>query len=322
MNGHAVGLCGAGLALALVVCGGCGKPESDRVQGYVEGEFVYVASPHAGALETLSVQRGTRVKAGEPLFALAVEPEKAQRDEAARRVAQARANLEDARKGKRPPEIEALEAQHKQAKAALVRSESEYARVESLASMGAGSAEDVERARATRDQDKQRVIQLEAELKTARLGLRDDQIAAAEANVRALEAALAKAEWDLAQKRQSAPRDALVFDTLFREGEWVPAGRPVVALLPPGNVKVRAFVPEPRIGALRVGQTAQVFVDGVPEPLAGKVSFISPRAEFTPPVIYSRESRSKLVFMVEIAFDPATAADLHPGQPVDVRFTP
>jgi HlyD family secretion protein len=311
------------LALSvLAACPGCERPDPGRVQGYVEGEFVYVASPHAGALESLPVRRGARVEAGELLFVLDGEPQKTARDEAERRVAQARALLEDARKGRRPPEVESVEAQLRQARAALSFSESELERLEKGVNRGVFSATDIDRARAARDQDRQRVIQLEADLKTARLGARDDQVAAAEANLRALEEALARAEWDLAQKRQSAPHAGLVFDTLYRPGEWVAAGRPVVALLPPQYVKVRAFVPEPRVGAVRAGDPVRVVVDGLPGPLAGRVSFISPRAEFTPPVIYSRESRGKLVFMIEIAFDPGTAADLHPGQPVDVLLGP
>ncbi len=83
---------------------------------------------------------------------------------------------------------------------------------------------------------------------------------------------------------------------------------------------MRAFVPEKRVGLIHPGDTARVTVDGVSEPFVGKVSYISPQAEYTPPVIYSRESREKLVFLVEAVFDPATAAKLHPGQPVDVEF--
>ena len=112
----------------------------------------------------------------------------------------------------------------------------------------------------------------------------------------------------------------MVFDTLYRAGEWVAAGRPVVAVLPPENIKVRAFVPEARVGTIHPGDAVKVSVDGIGEPFVGKVSFISPHAEYTPPVIYSQESRGKLVFMIEITFDPAAAARLHPGQPVDVRF--
>ena len=94
----------------------------------------------------------------------------------------------------------------------------------------------------------------------------------------------------------------------------------MVVLLPPQNIKVRAFVPETRIGSIHYGDTVQVTVDGVNNPFVGKVSYISPRAEYTPPVIYSRESRAKLVFMVESVFDPDVSANLHPGQPVDVEF--
>src|SRR4030095_17143995 len=103
------------------------------------------------------------------------------------------------------------------------------------------------------DQDRQRVAQLSADLETAQLGSRADQIASAEANVSSLEATLARVEWDLSQKQQIATQDALVFDTLFRIGEWVPAGRPAVSLLPPANLKVRAFVPEERIGSIHPG---------------------------------------------------------------------
>src|SRR5262249_35865953 len=112
----------------------------------------------------------------------------------------------------------------------------------------------------------------------------------------------------------------VVFDTLYRQGEWVAAGRPVVALLPPTNIKVRAFVPQTQIGTVQVGQGVRVNVDGVAEPFLGEVSFISPQAEYTPPVIYSRESREKLVFKIEIVFDPQAGASLHPGQPVDVQL--
>ena len=90
------------------------------------------------------------------------------------------------------------------------------------------------------------------------------------------------------------------------------------ALLPPSNIKVRAYVPETKIGAVRIGMPARVIVDGVADPFVGKVSFISPQAEYTPPVIYSRESRTKLVFLIEVRFDPEIASELHPGQPVDV----
>ena len=308
-----------GLVATLCAAAGCGRPDPESVQGYVEGEFVYVASPLAGALETLHVQRGAQVRAGDLLFTLDSVSERAARDEAERRLAEARAILEDAQKGKRPSEMASLEAQLQQARVTLAQSDKEYLRHKHLFPDGT-TEQELDRARFTRDEARQRVAQLDADLQTARLGSRADQIAAADANVRAQEAALEQAEWNLAQKRQRAPQAGLIFDTLYRAGEWVAAGRPVVALLPPPNIKVRAFVPEPRIGSLHLGDGVRVSVDGVGRPFAGTISFISPRAEFTPPVIYSRESRSKLVFMIEAVFDPDTAVNLHPGQPVDVTF--
>ncbi len=313
---------GKQMALLLAMAGllaQCNKPSSTQLQGYVEGEFVYVAAPAGGRLEKLAVARGGQVKTGDLLFALENTSEKAARDEAERRVTQSKANLEDAKKGRRPSEMASLQDQLLQARAALALASETLARQEKLAKTGANSVDDLDRARSSFDQSKQRVAQLEEDLKTASLGMRDDQIAAAEAEVKAREATLAKAEWDLSQKSQSAKQDALVFDTLYREGEWVAAGKPVVTLLPPANIKVRAFVPEPRMGSLHQGGSIRVAVDGAAETFTGKVSYIFPQAEYTPPVIYSKESRDKLVFMVEIVFPPEVAAKLHPGQPVDVQ---
>jgi HlyD family secretion protein len=307
-------------AVIALASAGCNRPSPDSVQGYVEGEFVYVAAPLAGALESLPVQRGTQVKVGDPLFTLESGAEAAAHAQASKRLEEGQARLEDTKKGRRQPEIDAIEAQLNQSRAALVLSEKEFVRQTDLVRSGASSTQDFDKARSARDQDRQRVSQLEADLRTAQLGSRSDQIAAAEANVRALEATLAKADWDLTQKRQNAPQAGLVFDTLYRMGEWVVAGRPVVAILPPAGIKVRAFVPEARVGSIHPGDRVRVFVDGVKDPSAGTVSFISPRAEYTPPVIYSQESRGKLVFMIEIVFEPAFAARLHPGQPVDVQF--
>ncbi len=307
--------------LMFSVLTGCDKAPADLVQGYVEGEYVYVASPYGGALATLSVRRGTEVAAGDALFALEHISEKAARDEAERKLSQARANLEDRRKGKRPSEIASLRAQLQQAQAALQLSLREVARQEGLAAVpGAAVEVEVDRARSARDQNQQRVSQLEADLNTALLGSRTDQVLAAEAEVRAKEAALAKAEWDLAQKRQLAPKTGLVFDTLYREGEWVAAGRPVVVLLPPDHIKVRTFVSQTKLGAIRLGDAVQVTVDGVQGSLPGKVSYISPKAEYTPPMLYSQGSRDKLVFLVEVLFVQTVAVKLHPGQPVDVQF--
>lgn len=303
-----------------VVQSSCHRPDDRVVQGYVEGEFVYVASPMAGALQTLSAARGAQVREGAPLFNLENGFEKAGRDEAWRKVAQARANLNDAKTGQRPTELESIQAQIDQARAALVLSQKDFERQDALAKSGVASKQDWDRARSVRDQDQKHLTQLESSMETAHLGAREEQIAAAEAALKAQEASLAAAEWSLSQKVQNSPKEGLVFDTLYREGDWVAAGKPVIILLPPANIKVRAFVTEEKLGLIHQGDSVSISIDGVTTPYEGRISYISPKSEFTPPVIYSQDMRGKLVFLVEISFDPNVAAKLHPGQPVDARF--
>ena len=189
------------LSLVLVfLAAGCGDHDTNLRQGYIEADFVYISSPYSGRLEKLAVHRGAIVKAGDLLFSLDDAPERAARDEVERRRAQALANLEDARKGRRPSELEALRAQLGQAQAALDLAQKEVLRQEKLTRVpGATTEQELDRARSTLQQNRERVAQLQAELQTARLGSRTDQVRAAEAALRALDAALAKAEWDLAQ---------------------------------------------------------------------------------------------------------------------------
>lgn len=308
--------------IAIVVClqlAACSSPPQDVFHGYVEGEFVYVASPLPGVV-TLQVTKGGVVKKGDPLFVLESDAERSSRDEAERRLSQARAALRDAGKGLRPSEVAALTAQLQQAQTALNLAEVEYGRQERLFRAAVVSAQSLDSARATRDQQQQSVARIKADLKTAALGLRSDQVAGVQANVRALEAVLARTEWALAQKSRTSPETATVYDTLYRSGEWVAAGKPVISLLPPAGVKVRVFVPEERLAAIHVGDPVTVTADGIKTSFTGKISFISPRAEYTPPVIYSRESRTKLVYLVESSFPPASTTNLHPGQPVDLAF--
>ncbi len=139
----------AGLTAGVVLLFGCDQPDRQTLQGYVEGEFVYIASPSAGSLDKLHVKRGTKVRAGAPLFELDDQPEQAARDEAERKLAQARANLEDVKKGKRPSEIEALEAQLNQARAAVALADKEFAQQEELMRTPGATARRIPRARAS-----------------------------------------------------------------------------------------------------------------------------------------------------------------------------
>ena len=306
------------LLAGLVLLAGCGRGPTGRFQGYIEGEFVYVGAPLGGTLATLAVSRGAEVTAGQVLFELEHEAEAADLRAAAQRVTQARARLADLEKGRRPSELASLEAQVQRAQASLALSTLELRRREQLRESNVIAPEELDAAKSLRDADLAQVAQLEADLATARLGGRDDEIAAARADVEAAQAVQVRAQWAVAQKRQAAPTNAVVQDTLYRPGEFVPAGNPVVALLPPTNVRVRFFVPQAELVSVRPGRGVLVSLDGYTNAIPATVNYVSPQAEFTPPVIYSQENRAKFVFMVEATFRPGDASVLRPGQPADV----
>jgi HlyD family secretion protein len=139
---------------------------------------------------------------------------------------------------------------------------------------------------------------------------------AAQAGLREAEARVNTSRTRLARRSVAAPVTGSVQQVYFRPGEMVTASKPIVALLPPGNIKVRFFVPEGVLPRIAYGQSVTVRCDGCSGDLTAKVSFISKTAEFTPPVIYSLEERSKLVFLIEAL--PVEPANLRVGQPVDV----
>jgi HlyD family secretion protein len=308
------------MAFMSLLAAGCSPAPSNQFQGYIEGDYVYVAAPLGGALTNLAVARGDSVKAGQLLFALERQSEAAALAQAGQDLAQARAQLDDLNKGKRPTEIESMAAQLERMRADSRLSAAELVRREQLGGSDVISKEELDQARAQREADQAQVSQLAADLATAKLGGRDDAIRAAQAAVESQQAAVEKAKWSFDQKQQFAPAAAAVHDTLYRQGEFVAAGNPVVALLPPENLKVRFFVPQQALPRIKTGEAVSVLPDGAAHPLSATVNYISTQAEYTPPVIFSRETRANLVFMIEAKFSPADAADLRPGQPVDVEL--
>ncbi|MBU1229378.1 MAG: HlyD family efflux transporter periplasmic adaptor subunit [Proteobacteria bacterium] len=314
----------AALVLGLLVVRTIFSPKTETFQGYVEAEFVHVAAPVAGALFELRVSRGQEVAAGAPLFVLEQDYERAALAVATHSLKQAADRLADTMKGQRPSELAAISARLGQAGTSLRLAETEFKRRQKLYEERTISAEEMDRARADYEFKVQQVREMSANLSTARLGARTDAVGAAQAEVEAAKARVEQAAWTLAQKSQAAPAAARVFDTLYSQGEWVPAGRAVAVLLPPANIKVRFYVPEEKVGGLSLGQEAVVRFDGAAKGAAGDVpvrlSFISPQAEYTPPILFSSGNRAKLVFLVEARPAPEAARTLHPGQPVDVRL--
>ncbi|RQR33594.1 HlyD family secretion protein [Burkholderia sp. Bp9142] len=310
------------LATAVALLAGCGRPadEVPTYQGYVEGEFVYLSSSQAGTLTQLSVERGQAVAAGMPAFSLEAINETAALQQAQHQLAAARAQLADLQTGKRPPEVAVTRAQLAQATAQAARAAAQRARDERQYAAGGLSKQQLDDSRTSAQTTAAQVRELQNQVDVARLPGRAQQVAAQAAQVDAAQAAVAEAQWKLDQKRIAAPAAGRVYDTLYRVGEWVQAGNPVVQMLPPQNLKVRFFVPEAAIASLAPGRAVAIHCDGCAADVPARITYVSREAEYTPPVIYSNESRTKLVFMVEARPALADAPKLHPGQPVAVRM--
>jgi HlyD family secretion protein len=303
-----------------VLAAGCERAAPTGWSGYVEGDYVYVSAPLAGTLAALPVAAGASVPQGAPLFTLEAEAERLARAEAQARQSAAQAQAANTDSGRRTDEIAVTEAQLARSRAQAALAKTELARVQALVAQNFVSPAQLDDARAAEAQARARVGELEAAVRVARLPARTQERVAAHASAGAAAEAVKQADWRLAQKAQRAPAAAQVADTYFRLGEWVPAGQPVVSLLPPGAVKARFYVAESEAGALAPGQAVTIHCDGCGAPIAARISRIATQAEYTPPIIYSNAQRAKLVFMVEARPNtPADAARLRPGQPIDVQ---
>jgi HlyD family secretion protein len=305
------------VALAGFLIFGRGVNAGGTLSGYVEGEALYPASPLSGRLVEINVQRGDVVAAGAPLFVIDPAQGEAAREQAAADVAAAKALAADARRGQRPAELGVIEAQLASARAVLNEAETSLARVRPLTEAGAASKASLDQAVAARDTARANVRSIEKQLQVARLGARADQREAADERVRQAEAGLAAAAARLSDLSPTAPSAGRIEDVFFQQGEWVPANQPVLAMIPQDRVRLRFFVPQADVARYAVGSEVRFSCDGCERDLAATISYVSPRPEFTPPVIYSREARDRMVFMVEAR--PVKAEGLVPGLPIDVR---
>lgn len=289
-------------------------------QGYVEADFVDVAPVEAGRLTVLFVGRGDRVAQAAPLFRQDDTEERAARDQAARQLAQAEMQLKNLEAGGKPTEIAQAESNLADMQATLKRTKTDLDRDAALLRTGFATTQTVDQRRADFRSASAKFDAAAAALAQQRLPLgRADEIKAQHAFIAAERAALDVAQWHLDQRTVAAPIGGRVADVLAQPGEMVPAGTPVVSLLPSQNIFVRFFVPETALSQIHYGAEVGFDCDGCRKGLVGRISFISPQAEYTPPVIYSETTRAKLVFRIEARPLPAEAAPLNPGQPVDVR---
>lgn len=289
-------------------------------QGCAEADFVMVGPTQQGLLTAVLVARGDEVATGAPLFAQDDMDDLAARDQAEQMLAQAARQLANLEAGAKPTEIQQAEDNLTAAQATLVRTAADLERGELLLPQGYATKQSVDQLRADHRSAQAKAEALQAALAQSRAPLgRVGEIETQRATVAAAQAALDMAKWRLAQRRVTAPARGRVADVLARPGETMAAGAPVVSLLPPGNIFVRFFVPERDFSAVYAGEPVAFACDGCAAGLSGTISFMSPKAEYTPPLIYSESSKAKLVFLIEARPPPDQAAGLHPGQPMEVR---
>jgi HlyD family secretion protein len=295
------------------------ESDNGRYLGYVEGETSLIAPPVAGQLLERQVDRGSHVKKGDRLFVIDPTLAKAEVARVEAALAEAKARHENLLTGKRPEEQDVIRAQRRETEASLSMAETELKRQTELLPRGFTTRQAYDQAESQVNQLRARLASLAAQERVGDLAARQAEIAAAAALIIQNEANLQQARKRLADLMPVAPDDALVENTFFNVGEWVPAGTPVVSLLPARRVKLRFFVPEEEVAKAQMGREVSFTCDGCPPDLRASIIYVSPRAEFTPPVIYSQTARAKLVFMVEarpLELPPQLA--LAPGLPVTV----
>jgi len=310
-----VGLVAAAAAIVGLIVWVPRMGEPKTLSGYIEGEPLYLAAPVAGTVRAVNVVRGQEVTAGQPLFVVDPAQVRAQYDQAAAEAQAASAQAEDARKGQRPLELAVFEANIAAAEARARDAHADLRRIQPLVRQGWYAPTRLDDAKAAADAADAQVRAAKRQRDAATLGAREDQVRAADARVAQTQAAVTGAGARLAEVSPTAPKKARVEDVFFHAGEWAPANQPILSLLPDERIKVRFFVPERELSAYRIGRTVRFACDGCAKGLSARIEFVSPRPEFTPPVIYSREARDRLVYLVEAR--PSTR--LNPGQPVDVE---
>jgi HlyD family secretion protein len=267
------------LSLTLIAAA-CSQAPSGVMQGYGEADYVYLSSQDAGIVGELFVHEGDAIAAGAPVFRM--NPERL--GYAAQSASAQRAAAADA---------------IRTAQANAVLAQRNYARGAELFQRGFYP-------RARLDSDRAALDAANAQLAQTRR----------QAGAAGAETALAQARVDDTSTR--APAAGTIEQIFQRPGEVVAAGQPIVALLPPGNMKVRFFAPQALLARLPVGARVAIACDGCAANLTARVSFVAREPQFTPPVIYSLDQREKLVFLVEARPDNPSA--IRPGVPVDVRI--
>jgi HlyD family secretion protein len=304
------------IVIALLIAAGVaawlllgGSKRERHLSGYIEGENLFLSSPIAGTVGSITAVEGTRVGAGQQLFTIDPATLSAQGEQAQANVAAAQTQIAAAEATARQSQAEVAAAA-----AEAERARSDLARLESVRrdDAAAVAGKDMDAARAALREANARVASAQRTADSRRA-----QVAAARAQAAEAQGGKREVQIRVNQLAPIAPAAARVEEVFYQPGEWVSANQPIVSLLPDNKVKVRFYVPEQEIARYRPGRSVRFSCDGCASGLTATIRYVSPRPEFTPPIIYSRDSRDRLVFLVEAY--PKRPAELQPGLPVDVE---
>lgn len=296
----------------------CGEPPP-LATGYVEGEYVAVTPLATARIVEIPVHLGDRVEKGAVLAQVDESDAEIALAAAEAALSRAESELANLEEGSRSEELAVIEATAASARANATRTEREAARQKRLVRERASSQSQYDAAQAAADMAAAAVTEAEARLAVARLPAREKQIEAARAAVREATASRDAARWTLGQRRLVAPAGGTVTDIVRHAGEIAGPSMPILAFLPDGAIKLRLYVGEGDLASIDAKTKLAVSCDGCP-PLSAVVTHVADEAEFTPPVIYSRDARQKLVYRVEAR--PEGGTKLKPGQIVEVRRAP
>ena len=293
-------------------------PNRIRLYGNVEIRQVLLGFRVSGRVEAVYREEGERVASGDLLGILDPVPYRIKRSEAQGAMLQAQAALEKLHRGFRTEEVQEAAAQRDRVRASLDLAEKDYSRISNLFAQKAVARSELDRASTQRNALRAELAAAENALALVREGYRKEDIAAAEAAYEAASARFAAAENALSDTELHSPAEGTILTRVTEPGTVVGAGQVVYALALERPVQVRAYIPEPQLGRVRVGMPARIVTDSSPTPIEGTLTFISPTAEFTPKQVQTEDLRTDLVYRARILVEDDRDGRLKNGMPVTV----
>jgi HlyD family secretion protein len=269
------------LWLIILTLTACNK-EDKSFSGYVDTELVYLSADFGGRLTDLAVLKGQLVKNNQLLFKLEQTSE-------LYHVEKSQLNNKD------------LLTQRQQIVIQLNYNEINYRRIVAMRKQNAASQSDLDVAQRDFNVSKQQLADIDFKIQSGHLETADKK-------------------WQVTRKENFAPQIGIIFDTYYTKGEFVQAGYPILSLITQNNIKAIFFVPEEKLSQLRLNSSVKIKTDENADFAQGHIFYISNIAEYTPPIIYSREERQRLVFRVEAKIDSPDLEKIHLGQPVTLEL--